>query len=195
MKKTDRLVRGALALLLVLCLLIPTLAENVGSGENTGAGENAETEGNAGTGGTTGDESIMEMSQYYDSGTGFGLEYPSLFQFEETGGNTARSADGKASLTIENLKNEDGALTEEMILGAIQLELADTEPKKYEQNGCLRTDREIEGGKRLQTDLYLVLANSFHHITIQYPAKQRDMYEALIERMVDTMGTEQTELG
>ena len=51
MKKTDRLVRGALALLLVLCLLIPTLAENVGSGENTGAGENAETEGNAGTGG------------------------------------------------------------------------------------------------------------------------------------------------
>lgn len=133
------------------------------------------------------------MSDYADGLTGFSMQYPSVFTFdEEQGSATAYTADGKASLTIENLQG--GNLTEEILLGAIKLEAPEAEPVRNEQNGCLRVDREAEGG-RIRTDLYLIAKNSFHHVTIEYPAEEQETYGPYIEYMINTMETKESEQG
>ena len=134
------------------------------------------------------------MSDYYDSRTGFSMQYPSSFVFdEEKDSVTAYTEDRKASLTIESLQG--GQLTEEILLEAIKLEVPDMEPIRYEQNNCIRVDRTPGNSTRCRTDLYLVAKDSFHHISIEYPAEEKETYTLFIEYMVNTMETKESELG
>ena len=134
------------------------------------------------------------MSDYYDGLTGFSMQYPSIFFFdEEKDATVAATKDGSASLSIENLQG--GTIPEEMLLEAIKLETPNAEPRKYEQNGCLRVDRTLEGGKRMRTDLYLVAKGSFHHVTLEYPAEDLETYGPYIEYMINTMETKESEQG
>ena len=134
------------------------------------------------------------MSDYADSATGFRMQYPSVFVFdEEKDTMTAYTQDGKARLSIENMQG--GNLTEEDLLVAIKLEVPDAEPRKYEQNSCLRVDRTLDGGARCRTDLYLIEKNSFHHVTIEYPAEEKETYGPFIEYMINTMETKESEQG
>ncbi len=134
------------------------------------------------------------MSDYLDSQTGFSMQYPSVFVFdEEKDSLTAYTQDGKASMMIENMAG--GNLTEEILLEAIRLEAPDAEPRKYEQNNCLRLDRTLDGGDRCRTDLYLVTKTSFHHVIIEYPAKEQEVYGPYIEYMINTMETKESEQG
>ena len=138
---------------------------------------------------------LSVMSEYYDSATGFSMQYPSVFQFdEEKEIPTASTTDGKAQLTIENYSSS-GDLTEEMLLEAIRLENPDGEVKKNAENGSLRTDRSTDGGQRKQTDIYFVSAKSFHHIIIQFPAEEAATYDPYIEYMINSLTTEETDLG
>ena len=138
--------------------------------------------------------SDQAMSDYLDSQTGFGMQYPSVFVFdEEKGGLTAGTKDGKASLSIENMQG--GNLTEEILLEAIKLEVPDAEPRKYEQNNCLRVDRKTQNGARCRTDLYLIAKQSFHHVIIEYPAEEQETYGTYIEYMINTMETKESEQG
>ena len=100
------------------------------------------------------------MCEYMDSVTGFRMQYPSVFQFDDYG-TTAATADGKATLSIDNMSNTNG-LDEATLLQAIKLEIPNAEPQKNEQNGCLRFDRETDGGANIQTDLYFLTEKSFH---------------------------------
>ena len=134
------------------------------------------------------------MSDFIDSQTGFSMQYPSSFIFdEEKDSMTARTEDGKASLTIENLQGE--GLTEEILLEAIKLEAPDSEPIKYEQNNCIRVNRTLADGAHCRTDLYLVTKNSLHHITIEYPAEEQLTYATYIDYMINTMETKESEQG
>ena len=133
------------------------------------------------------------MSEYYDSVTGFSMQYPSVFQFNEgSGTNTAATADGKAMMVIDNMPNP-GTLDENALIEAIKMEIPDAVPQKNEQNGCLRFDRTADGN--VQTDLYLLTEKSFHHITLRYPAAEKETYDAYAEYMINTMGTAGTDLG
>ena len=135
------------------------------------------------------------MSEYLDHATGFSMQYPSIFMFnEEQAGSTATTADGKATLSIENMENQSG-LDEAALTAAIRLESSDAEIRKNEQNGCLRTDRSTNEGKTGRTDLYLLTKQSFHHITICYPAEEKETYFTYIEYMINTMETKGTDLG
>ena len=135
------------------------------------------------------------MNEYLDSATGFSMQYPSVFQFdEEQAGSFAATADGKATLTIDNMSNETG-LDMDMLIGAIRNEAPDAVVQENKQNGCLRTDRIMNGGKTGQTDLYLLTKTSFHHITIRYPAEEQGTYFTYIEYMINTMETNETDLG
>ena len=135
------------------------------------------------------------MSEYLDSVTGFSMQYPSFFLFdEETSGTVAVTSDGKATLRIDSMENQ-GELNEKALLEAIRHESKDTDVQKNEQNGCLRTDRITDEGKTIQTDLYLLTGHSFHHITICYPATEQGTYFTYIEYMVNTMETNETDLG
>jgi len=135
------------------------------------------------------------MSEYIDSVTGFVMQYPSVFLFdEEAAGSSAATADGRASLTMDHMIN-DGTLTEEVLRTAILYEEPDAEILKNEQNGCLRVDRISDDGKYGKTDLYLLTANSFHHIVIRYPAEEKGTYFSYIEYMINTMETKETDLG
>ena len=135
------------------------------------------------------------MSEYLDSSTGFSMQYPSIFLFnEELPGNTAATADGRAILTIDHMDNQ-GGLDEETLKAAIRLEMPDAEFQKNEQNGCLRTDRLTDDGKTGQTDLYLLTDHSFHHVMIRYPSEEQGTYFAYIEYMINTMETNETDLG
>ena len=133
------------------------------------------------------------MSEYYDSVTGFSMQYPSVFQFNESSGvNTAVTADGKAFMIIDNMPNP-GTLEESALIEAVKMEIPDAVPQKNEQNGCLRFDRITD--ENGQTDLYLLTEKSFHHITLRYPAAEKDTYNAYAEYMINTMGTTGTDLG
>ena len=135
------------------------------------------------------------MSEYYDSITGFSMQYPSVFLFDEGGnGNIAATENGKATLSIDNMPNQ-GGLDEKALLEAVRLEIPDAEPRKNEQNGCLRFDRNTDNGQTGQTDLYLLTEKSFHHITLRYPAAEKDIYDSYIEYMINTMETSGTDLG
>ena len=133
------------------------------------------------------------MSDYQDGVTGFTMQYPSIFQFDEEADSLiAFTADRQASLTIENMANE-GGLTEDILLEAIRMETPDAKPQKNEQNGCLRVDHTEEGSCR--TELYLLTEKSFHHITIVYPAAEQNTFLPYIEYMINTMGTKDTDQG
>ena len=135
------------------------------------------------------------MSEYLDSATGFSMQYPSVFLFdEEQPGNTASTGDGKATLSIAHMDNQNG-LDEETLKAAIQLEIPDAVIQKNEQNGCLRIDRITDAGEKGQTDLYLLTEHSFHHIIIRYPADEKDTYSVYIEYMINTMESDETDLG
>ena len=135
------------------------------------------------------------MSEYFDSSTGFRMQYPSIFLFdEETTGTTAVTSDGKAILTIDSMENQ-GELTEAALLEAIRNETKDAKVQKNEQNGCLRSDRVTGEGKTVQTDLYFLTEHSFHHVIIVYPAEEKGTYSNYIEYMINTMETNETDLG
>ena len=135
------------------------------------------------------------MSEYIDSLTGFIMQYPSVFLFdEERPGNSAATADGKAVMIIDSMPNQTG-LDEDTLIAAIRNEAPEATVMKNEQNGCLRIDRIMDGGMTGQTDLYLLTGASFHHITLRYPAEEQGTYSAYIEYMINTMETNETDLG
>ena len=135
------------------------------------------------------------MSEYYDSATGFSMQYPSVFQFSEGGtGSFATTADQKAMMTIENMPNE-GRLSEDELITAIRLEIPDARQQKNEKNGCLRFDRTTEDGAAAQTDLYFLTKRSFHHIVLRYPSEEQETYYSYIDYMINTMETDETDLG
>ena len=135
------------------------------------------------------------MSEYLDSATGFSMQYPSVFLFdEEQRGILAATADGRATLVIDNMPNETG-LDKETLMSAIRNEAPDSAVQENKQNGCLRIDRIMNGGKTGQTDLYYLTKTSFHHITICYPAEEQGTYFSYIEYMINTMETNETDLG
>lgn len=135
------------------------------------------------------------MSEYLDSATGFRMQYPSIFVFDEdNAGMVAVTTDGKSTLTIDSMENQ-GELTEEVLLEAIRNETKEADIQKNEQNGCIRTERVTEEGKTVQTDLYFLTEHSFHHIIICYPAEEKGTYLNYIEYMINTMETDDTDLG
>ena len=82
------------------------------------------------------------MSEYFDSASGFSMQYPSVFQFsEEETGDFASTADGRATLRIENNPVQDG-LGEDTLKTAILFETPDAVILKNEQNGCLQRNKE-----------------------------------------------------
>ena len=142
------------------------------------------------------------MNEYLDNATGFSMQYPSVFQFDEDQrADFAATADGKATLNIENiiiqneLDEEMLLAAREMLLAAIGKEALNAAVNENEQNGCLRRDMIINEGKTGQTDLYLLTKTSLHHITICYPAEEQGTYSIYIEYMINTMETNETDLG
>jgi hypothetical protein len=187
--------------ILLIAAVLPACAEEGESAEEQGVQEIqqllevSEVENTEGMGLEELTEAFSEktMSDYADGMTGFSMQYPSVFVFdEEKDSMTAYTEDRTASLSIESMQG--GNLTEEILLGAIKLEVPDAEPQKYEQNNCLRVDRTAENG-RCRTDLYLIAKNSFHHVTIEYPAEEQETYGPFIEYMINTMETKESEQG
>ena len=114
------------------------------------------------------------------------MHYPSIFIFDEDkSGTFAATADGRATLTIDNMANDTG-LDEDTLRNAISLEIQGAEIQKNEQNGCLRIDRVTNEGKNGQTDLYMLTEHSFHHIILCYPAEEKGTYFTYIEYMINT---------
>lgn len=135
------------------------------------------------------------MCEYMDSVTGFSMQYPATFQFDEgLGGMTAVSSDGKATLSIENMVHE-GGLTKEMLLEAIKLEVPGFDANGAETNNCLRVTRNTNQDTMKQTDLYYLTGKSLHHIILRYPSDQEETYSSYIDYMINTMETNESELG
>ena len=135
------------------------------------------------------------MCEYMDSETGFSMQYPAAFEFDESmGGLTAASADGKATLSIENMVH-DGNLTREILLEAIKLEVPGFDEKGSETNNCLRVTKKEEQDTITQTDLYYLTDKSFHHIILRYPAEEEATYSSYIDYMINTMGSNDSDLG
>ena len=93
--------------------------------------------------------------------------------------------------------DQNVAVLMEVIVGqnAIRLEIPDAVQQKNEQNGCLRFDRTTDDGTAAQTDLYLLTEHSFHHIVLRFPEEEKETYYSYIEYMINTMETNETDLG
>jgi len=127
------------------------------------------------------------MADYTDRFTGFSMQYPSFFHFEDEGdAREAKTDDGHARLLIESMPN-DGSLSEAVLTEAIRLENPDAEIVRNDQNGCLRISRLLEDRTTMQTDLYLIAEKSFHHVTVRYPADEKERYDLYIGYMINTM--------
>ena len=135
------------------------------------------------------------MCEYLDSASGFTMQYPAVFHFDESeDGLNAVSADGRATLSVENMIH-DGGLTREILIEAIRLEVPGYEPGNAETNGCLYVSRSMDQGKLIQTDLYYLTKRSLHRITLCYPSEEQVIYSSYIDYMINTMDTRDSELG
>ena len=136
------------------------------------------------------------MCEYLDSVSGFSMHYPAVFLFDDEKQDllTAVTADGKAAMTIENMYHE-GGLTMDVLLEAIRLEVPDFDAKDAETNGCLRLTRSADQGKLVQTDLYYLTDKSLHHIILRYPSEEKETYASYIDYMINTMETNESDLG
>lgn len=135
------------------------------------------------------------MNEYIDSVTGFSMQYPAAFVFdEETGVPFAKTPDGKATLSMDHMAN-NGKLDEKTLREAILNETPDAEIQLNEKNGCLRVDRQTEDRAYWQTDIYLLTESSFHHIVMRYPEEEKGIYFPYIQYMINTISTEETDLG
>ena len=125
------------------------------------------------------------MNDYSDSFTGFFMQYPAFLVFrEDQEAHTAVSEDGSAVLLIENMPN-DGELKEEALLEAI----------RYETPDAPAGDATAPGDGFCRTDLYLIAEKSFHHITLRYPAEQKEIYDRYISYMINTMEIQGSDQG
>ena len=52
-----------------------------------------------------------------------------------------------------------------------------------------------EQDKMIQTDLYYLTEKSFHHIILRYPSAEEETYSSYIDYMINTMETNDSELG
>ena len=136
------------------------------------------------------------MCEYLDSVSGFRMQYPAVFLFDDEKKDllTAVTEDGRAAMTIENMYH-DGGLTMEILLEAIRLEVPDFDVEGSETNGCLRLSRSAEQGKMIQTDLYYLTGKSLHHIILCYPSEEKETYASYIDYMINTMETSESDLG
>ena len=200
LKRFTKILSLVTALLMVLCMTA-AYAETEAEGEEQGVDEIlqmmdiSDVEQTEGMGLEEMTEAFTEsaMGEYLDAATGFSMQYPSIFQFDENTGNTAATTDGKATLSIENYDTA-GGLTKEALLEAIKREVPDFKPGSDDNNGCIRVDRKKDGST-MQTDLYYLTGKSFHHIILTYPAGEEEKYSSYIEYMINTMETNDTDLG
>lgn len=135
------------------------------------------------------------MADYSDEYTGFFMQYPSIFVFDEQKEfPEAWTADGTAMLRIENMPNE-GELTEEALTEAIRLQDENAEIRKNEHNGCLRVDAKEKEGKTIRSDLYLISDRSFHHVVLYYPSDEEERFDLYINYMINTIEINGTDQG
>ena len=199
MKRFKKIICLVTALLTAVCMTA-VYAETADQGEEQGVDEilqmmdisNVEQTEGMGLEEMTDAFTESAMGDYLDNATGFSMQYPTIFQFNEETGNSAATADGKATLSIENYDNATG-LTREALLEAIKLEVPEFKPGSDDNNGCIRVDRKT--GSTVQTDLYYLTGKSFHHIILTYPAGEEEKYSSYIEYMINTMETNDTDLG
>lgn len=194
---------GVLFLILILCLFSFAYAENQPEGMEQGLDEIqallemsnvTDTEGKSLEEMTDALEDAS-MCEYLDSASGFIMQYPAIFHFDESeDGLQAVSEDGRATLSVENMIH-DGGLTREILVEAIRLEVPGFDPPDAEKNRCLYVSRSMDQGKTIQTDLYYLTERSLHRITLCYPSEEKETYSSYIEYMINTMETGDSELG
>lgn len=201
--KMDRLISCLTALCLFVLCLASACAEMAREETEQGVdeiqqllemAEVSETEG-MGLEETTDAFTKAVMNEYIDSVSGFSMQYPAAFVFDEEADTLfAATADGKATLVIDHLVNE-GALDEKAVREAIRIQDPEADILQNEQNGCLRVDSPAEDGISVQTDLYLLTENYLHHIVLRYPDEEKGIYSTYIQYMINTMTTRETDLG
>ncbi len=134
------------------------------------------------------------MSEYWNSDTGFRMQYPATFIFSEEGG-IAQAVDpeGMIRMTIECMPR-DAALTEEMIQQAIMLDSPDARIRRYEESDCLRFDRDQDDGS-LIIDLYVFAPTKIHHISIACAEAASETTSTWLEYMIHSIQTDETDVG
>ena len=89
----------------------------------------------------------------------------------------------------------EGSLTKEILMEAIKLEVPNFDANGAEVNNCLRVTRKENQDTMIQTDLYYLTEKSLHHIILRYPSDQEETYSSYIDYMINTMETNDSELG
>ena len=133
------------------------------------------------------------MGEFYDAVSGFRMQYPSMLQFtEEEGGAAAQNEDGTIRLTI--VSTPDGAtLTKEMLTEAVKMEDPAAEIKTMTEPDCLIREKPTDGECRL--DVYFISGGWLHHVTLTYPEGRKEEIAPFIEYMINSMTTEDGNVG
>ena len=208
---TIRKVFNVLILGLVLCWVIPMMishasgeeaAEPIPEGETEEAGfseimgilEAHPVEDMEGMDLEALTEALTEstMGEFFDPTSGFRMQYPSMLQFTDEDGAAALSEDGKIRLTI--ISTPDGKdLTDEILMEAVKMEDPSGEIRVYEEPDCLAKETITE--ENCQIDIYMISGGWLHHVTLVYPEDQKESIVPFIEYMINSMTTEDGDVG
>ena len=209
---TIRKTLSLMILCLVLCWIIPLMISNASGEEATAVPD----EGDMEEAGFAEIQQILEahpvedmegmdlealtealtentMGEYYDPVSGFRMQYPSMLQFtEEEGSAAAVSEDGRIRLSV--ISTPDGkALTNEILTEAMKLENPDGKIEAIAEPECLKAERITGDGIRM--DVYMISGGWLHHVVLVYPEDQKDFVSPFIEYMINSMSTEDGDVG
>ena len=134
------------------------------------------------------------MSEFYNEETGFSVQYPATFQFQDGEEYIALSQDGKASIRIESIGNNKKKKLKN-IAEMAKKEDPDCETTANEKAGLLKIKRTDKTASMIYVDLYLETGGWIHHVTMTYPADQDKAYDPFLDYMLNTMTSAESELG
>ena len=133
------------------------------------------------------------MGEYYDPVSGFRMQYPSVLQFTEKDNEAAAlSDDGRIRMTIES--TPDGKqLTVQALTEAVRLgDPAGTIREYAEQSSFVM---ESTSGDEFRIDLYTLLGDWLHHVTITCPRNEKETVMPFVEYMINSITTDGGDVG
>ena len=133
------------------------------------------------------------MSEYYNSETGFTMQYQSILVFDEENGTGACTEDRSAWMIIESFMADD-QLTMDVIRQAMRLETPDVKETEYPESGSICFDRTEDDGSR-RIDIYVKTASWMHHVSLYCTEAGLKALEPFLDYMINSITTDETSIG
>ncbi len=134
------------------------------------------------------------MKEFLNQESGFSVQYPALFEFQDNAGYQAVSGDGLAILEITSVPNGGEKLLKS-ILEITKNEVKDARTEYQPEAGILLLKRTDDDTAMVYADLYLETSAWLHHVSLMYPRDQDPVYDPYLMYILNSMTSGESEQG